>query len=303
MHAFAELGRAHLADGKTLRVAAKAGAVQLAQVCVDVRAVGVELAAVGMIGVVGKFALADEVDDVEAEAMHAFSLPKADDVGDFLAHIWVRPVEVCLGNVEKVQVILADFRRVFPGAAAEFGLPVGRRAAVGLAGAEQIIGAVFGVASERFLEPLVRGRGVVEDHIEHDVDAARFRLAAEALKIGHRAVNRVNGAVIGDVVAVVALRRGINRIEPEIIHAERLQIIELADDARQVADAVAVAVAERFGINLVNDLVFEIHGDAPHSSRIPLSPRVTSTSRFSTRTAPPSVNTTGDTSDLPCRFT
>ena len=40
-----------------------------------------------------------------------------------------------------------------------------------------------------------------------------------------------------------------------------------------------------------------------YSSIKPLSPRVTSTSRFSTRTAPPSINTTGDTSDLPCRFT
>lgn len=40
-----------------------------------------------------------------------------------------------------------------------------------------------------------------------------------------------------------------------------------------------------------------------YSSIKPLSPRVTSTSRFSTRTAPPSVKTTGDTSDLPCRFT
>ena len=61
MHAFGEFGRAHLADGKTLRVAAKALAVQLAQVFVYVRAVGVELAAVGVVEVVGKFALADEV--------------------------------------------------------------------------------------------------------------------------------------------------------------------------------------------------------------------------------------------------
>ena len=40
-----------------------------------------------------------------------------------------------------------------------------------------------------------------------------------------------------------------------------------------------------------------------YSSIKPLSPRVTSTSFFSTRIASPSVKTTGDTSGLPWRFT
>ena len=40
-----------------------------------------------------------------------------------------------------------------------------------------------------------------------------------------------------------------------------------------------------------------------YSSIKPLSPRVTSTSFFSTRISSPSVKTTGDTSGLPWRFT
>ena len=39
-----------------------------------------------------------------------------------------------------------------------------------------------------------------------------------------------------------------------------MQVVELANDAGQVADAVAVRVAVGFGIDLVNDFVFEVHG-------------------------------------------
>jgi len=39
-----------------------------------------------------------------------------------------------------------------------------------------------------------------------------------------------------------------------------VQVVEFADDAGQVADAVAVRVAVGFGIDLVNDFIFEVHG-------------------------------------------
>ncbi len=101
---------------------------------------------------------------------------------------------------------------------------------------------------------------MVEDHVEHDVNAAFSGLIAEALEIGHAAVGGVNSAVISDIVAVVALRRRVDGVEPEVVHAESVQVVEFADDAGQVADAVAVRVAVGFGIDLVNDFVFEVHG-------------------------------------------
>ena len=49
--------------------------------------------------------LGDQVDHVEAEASDAFLFPEADDILEFLSHLRVFPVEVCLGDVKQVQVI------------------------------------------------------------------------------------------------------------------------------------------------------------------------------------------------------
>ena len=46
--------------------------------------------------------------------------------------------------------------------------------------------------------------GVVDDELGDDAQAALVRLAHEAAEVAHRAVGRVDAAVVGDVVAVVA---------------------------------------------------------------------------------------------------
>ena len=61
--------------------------------------------------------------------------------------------------------------------------------------------------------------------------------------------------VIGDVVAVVAQRRRIERQQPDRGHAEVLQIVELRGKPAEIADAVAVAVVERADVELVDDRV------------------------------------------------
>ena len=66
-----------------------------------------------------------------------------------------------------------------------------------------------------------------------------------ALKSSQRAVVGMDVGVVGDVVAVVAQRRGIERQQPERGDAEVLQVVELLGQAAEVADAVAVAVVER----------------------------------------------------------
>ncbi len=58
----------------------------------------------------------------------------------------------------------------------------------------------------------------------------------------HRAERRIDVAVVGDVVAVVAAGRRIERQEPQRGDAEVAQVIELLGQAGEVADAVAVAV-------------------------------------------------------------
>ncbi len=63
----------------------------------------------------------------------------------------------------------------------------------------------------------------------------------EPAKVVKRAVIRMDVEVIAHVVAVIAQGRGGNRQQPERVHAQLLQIVQLRRQPRQIADAVAVA--------------------------------------------------------------
>ena len=103
-------------------------------------------------------------------------------------------------------------------------------------------------------------RGVIDDQLGDDAQAAAVRLFEKALEIVEVAVDRIDGAVVGDVVAVVAQRRRIERQQPEGGDAEVLQVVELFDQAGKVADAVAVAVHEGADVDFVDDRVLVPQG-------------------------------------------
>ena len=227
-------GRGHLADGDGVGVLAEAGLVEAADELVDEGAVGVGLPVVGAGGGVGEgLGLPDDVDDVEAEGAHAVGAPEVDDPRGLLAHLGVVPVEVGLGGVVEVHVVLgggvlgrarrgvvgaddelAGGLRVDgagagegrPGGAAELAHPVGGEGAVGLGGADVEVVAVALLPRERPLEPLVLGGDVVEDHVEHGTDAVLGEGGDELVEVLHGAHGGVDGAVVGDVVAVVVAR-------------------------------------------------------------------------------------------------
>ena len=69
--------------------------------------------------------------------------------------------------------------------------------------------------------------------------------------------SRIDVAVVGDVVAVVAAGARIERQQPERGDAEVPQIIEPLGQAGEIADAVVVAVGERLDVQLVDDGVLE----------------------------------------------
>ena len=105
------------------------------------------------------------------------------------------------------------------------------------------------------------GGGVVEHHVQHQADAALVRFADKLLQILHRAVARVNGTVVGHIIAVVALGRGEERRQPEIVNAQVGEIVQFRGDALQIAEAVTVRVHEGFRVNLVDNFIFKIiHG-------------------------------------------
>ena len=60
-------------------------------------------------------------------------------------------------------------------------------------------------------------------------------------------------AEVGDVVAVILERRGVDRHQPEAVDAQLLEVVELGRQADQVAVSVAVGVVESADIDLVED--------------------------------------------------
>ncbi len=111
----------------------------------------------------------------------------------------------------------------------------------------------FGFAAPRALEPVVLVGGVVDDELGDDAQAALLRFQDEAAKVLHRPEVGIDVAVVGDVVAVVAAGRGVERQQPQRGDAEILQIVELVGQPREIADAVIVAVVKRLHMELVDD--------------------------------------------------
>jgi hypothetical protein len=89
----------------------------------------------------------------------------------------------------------------------------------------------------------------VDDHADHE----RVRLTHERVDVGQRPEQRVDVAVVGHVVARVALRRDVEGAQPNGVHTERRQVGQTRDDAGEVTDAVAVRVGERTRVDLVDN--------------------------------------------------
>jgi hypothetical protein len=87
----------------------------------------------------------------------------------------------------------------------------------------------------------------VDDHLEPQAVA----VCDQRVGVGEGAEQRVDVLVVGHVVAVVVLRRGVERRDPERVDAEVAQVGQPRGDPGQVADAVAVAVGEAADVDLV----------------------------------------------------
>ena len=67
-----------------------------------------------------------------------------------------------------------------------------------------------------------------------------MRVCKQLVEIGKRPELRVDVRVVGDVVAVVGLRRGVERRQPDRVDAEIAQVRQARADPLQVADTVPV---------------------------------------------------------------
>ena len=95
--------------------------------------------------------------------------------------------------------------------------------------------------------------------VHHQVDqqphATLLAAVTEGDEIPQRAIARVDAVVIGDVVAIVAVWRGLKRHQPDGGDAEPLQIIEPAGQPGKITDAVAVGIHEGLDGQAVDDRV------------------------------------------------
>ena len=158
-----------------------------------------------------------------------------------------------------MQVELAGCLIPFPHGGAEAGNPVVRRnrfavlvEALGVAPNVVVaIGVVLGGAC--LLEPFVLIGGVVDDQVHHELDVVLVRGFEQLIEVFHGAELGHDGTVVGDVVAVVIVRGGVDGGEPQHLNAQLGEVRDLLGDTGQVADAVAVGVVEGAGVDLVDN--------------------------------------------------
>jgi len=86
--------------------------------------------------------------------------------------------------------------------------------------------------------------GVTEHLVEQNADALRMRRGDQRVEIGQRAVIGMHALVIGNVIAPVAIGRGMDRRQPDRIDAERSDVVELRDETGKIALPVAVRIHE-----------------------------------------------------------
>ena len=199
--------------------------------------------------------LLEEVrDGVEPEAVEAEVEPEAEHVQHRVLHRRVLVVQVGLVAEEAVPVVLAADRVERP--VRDLGVdeddPRVRVRLVRVRPDVPVAVGPVGILARR-LEPGVVGGGVVHDEVDDHPDPALVRRLDEGAEVLDRAVVRVDPVEVGDVVAAVAERRGVEGEQPDAVDPEPLQVVELLLQAAEVAGAVVVAVEERARVDLVED--------------------------------------------------
>jgi hypothetical protein len=96
---------------------------------------------------------------------------------------------------------------------------------------------------------------VVDDQVDDDANPVQARLVAERHEVAEIAEPAIDTIEIRDVVAVVAVRRGIERQQPDAGDAEASEIVQPARQPDEVADTVAVPILKGLDVDAVDDRV------------------------------------------------
>jgi hypothetical protein len=95
--------------------------------------------------------------------------------------------------------------------------------------------------------------GVVDHQVEDHLDAPVGGPVEQLGEVAEGTQARVDAVEVGDVVAVVAARRRVDRVQPHAGHAQPGQVVQPTDQALQVTHPVPVGVGERLDVEGVDD--------------------------------------------------
>ena len=85
-------------------------------------------------------------------------------------------------------------------------------------------------------------RGVVHHQINQNTNAALLCAMGKLDEIAEGAVARIDIVIVGDVIAVVAAWRSLERHQPNRGHPKSMQIIQAPHKSLEIANAVAVGI-------------------------------------------------------------
>ncbi len=201
--------------------------------------------------------LGNKLECVHSKAIDALFQPEFHDVINFLPYLGIFPFKIRLLLGKVVQVIGVSEAIVLPGVVIDIkeAEPWWRFSI--FCGPPMVIVSVGVIArASGLLEPMVLIAAVVYYQIHDQTDTPVVHTLQHFIKILHGAEFRHDCPVIANIIAHICIGGFINRIKPNSINAQALQVIQFRDDAPQVSYPISVAVFKTAGIYLVNHNFF-----------------------------------------------
>ena len=97
---------------------------------------------------------------------------------------------------------------------------------------------------------------MIHDQIDQDSKAPLSTSLRELDEVSQRAVAGIDSVIVGNVVAIVAAWRRLERKQPYRRYTQALQIIQPAQEALKIADSVGIGIEVGSNGEAINDCVF-----------------------------------------------
>ncbi|MNF73872.1 hypothetical protein D3C84_558880 [compost metagenome] len=211
----------------------------------------------GQVLVVGAVPLDQIGNGVQTQAVDAHVQPVMHHRQQRFHDLRVIEVKVRLVRIEAVPEVLAGHR--VPGPVGLFGVEEDDPGTVVLL---IVIGPDIkvpcrrtGLGLARPLEPGVLVGRMIDDQFGDHPQPALMGLGNKPPDVGQGPVVAVHAPVFGDVVAVIAPWRGVERQQPEGVDAQVGDVVELGDQAGKVTDPVVVGIEIGFHVQLIDHRV------------------------------------------------